>query len=286
VRLQRDQGKAALYAEKLKTQYGDAVGVGTLNWLEAPAQSAVEPTVKSRHAVERRRPLVMGTSVGHVNGAPGTLGAFVETAGADALLSASHVLAPSKAAEKDDAIHQPGREGGQMRGADRIGALSDYASFSINGANEFDAAIATLADGIEHDGNRIPDFAAGSARGKSLTGVEEIEDLERKVVAKVGRTTGYTRGVIGATAVNDVTVFIAGRNYRFDNLVEIQWESEQSPFSQPGDSGSVAFIEASRRAFGVVFAGGLLTRDGKRHGVSYVCDLQAVLAQFGATLLT
>jgi hypothetical protein len=74
-------------------------------------------------------------------------------------------------------------------------------------------------------------------------------------------------------------------NLRFDNLIEVTWEDLRRPFTQPGDSGSLVFDPKTMKAVGLHFAGGEIKRDGKRIGVSYACDIGAVLDSMDCGLI-
>jgi hypothetical protein len=72
-------------------------------------------------------------------------------------------------------------------------------------------------------------------------------------VAKVGRTTGATRGVVIAAELDNVSVGYDAGNAVFDNQIEIQ-TSGGGPFSQGGDSGSL-IVDSDMQAVGLLFAG-------------------------------
>ena len=87
-------------------------------------------------------------------------------------------------------------------------------------------------------------------------------------------------------SVTDTTVYLPGLgNIRFDNLLEVTWDSLRSPFTRDGDSGSLVFLIDTLEAVGLHFAGGILQVDGKKVGVSYACSLTNVLKLFDAELL-
>jgi hypothetical protein len=73
-------------------------------------------------------------------------------------------------------------------------------------------------------------------------------------VAKLGRTTGLTRGRVTAFELDNVVVGFDLGNLRFDNQVEIEGAAEDKPFSRGGDSGSL-IVDADRRAVALLFAG-------------------------------
>jgi len=282
IRIQRDTGIAARRANEFKEKYSDDVNIEVLGRIEIPSKTLIAQAVLGKGVNplrERRRPIHIGLSVGHLDGSPGTLGAIVETKGGDAVLSASHVIAPHGKAKLGHDVFQPGRGVRQLTEDDRIGELTNFARLSLSGTNEFDAAIAKLESDVEHDGNKIPNCINSPFNGKRILGLGEVDELEYLTpVGKVGLTTHYTSGTITAVGVNDITVFHPGvGNIKFDNLIEIKWESLEKPFSSDGDSGSLVFIEKNRRAIGLHIAGGIVTVGGKRRGLSYACDLKTIL---------
>jgi hypothetical protein len=104
-------------------------------------------------------------------------------------------------------------------------------------------------------------------------------------VEKVGRTTGHTQGtVLGKMAgpfpvtynVPNVGVQIS----YFDPVFVVQGQPN-SPFSQPGDSGSlvVTTIGTERHAVGIVFA-------GDQAGLSYLLPLEPILTKLDVTLVS
>ena len=292
IRIQRARGAAQSLANELRLTHRDKVHVAVIEKLEiAPISSIVRlpparPEAKAGSSAGRARPLEIGLSVGHNEGPPGSIGAFVELAeGGDAILSNAHVLA--NGAKIDDPIYQPGRETRNVTARDEIGYLANYIPLRRKGANTADAAVAMLKDGIQHQRNRIPPPCGAPCSGKYLQGVSTALDFNTgEILAKVGRATRYTEGNLSAASIDDITVLYHGMgNLRFDNVVEITWKDVETPFTQPGDSGSVIFAPSNMEAIGLHFAGGVLTRDGVKVGVSYACDLKTVLDSLDATLI-
>ena len=291
IRIQRKGGAAQSMTNELKKKHGDDINVEVLENLEIPPISSIRQLIQRKPLqMQSRRPLEIGTSVGHVDGGPGTLGALVEYKGKDAVLSNAHVLAPQGAAKKNP-IFQPGREGSQPPDADRIGELSNWIHFSKTGANTVDAAICLLdeiEDGAElHSSNLIPDWCGAACRGRKIRGVQSALDMRLgTVLAKVGRTTGYTEGILTAASMSDLTVKYHGiGNHRFDNAIEVTWDDLRQPFTRPGDSGSLVFDPRSMKAVGLHFAGGKIKRDGKKIGVSYACDIASVFSSLKCSLI-
>ena len=286
IRIQRKGGVAHEMADELKREHGDAVNVELLERLEIPPINSVLQRQPKPLRMQARRPLEIGTSVGHIDAGPGTLGAFVEYQGRDAVLSNAHVFAPpgSKILEE---IFQPGSEGIALSENDRIGQLTDRIYFRKKGSNTVDAAICVLDDDVEYIGNVVPDWCEAACRGSKIKDVGSVFDKKKgSVLAKVGRTTGYTEGILTAMSVDDLTVLYHGTgNLRFDNAIEVTWKDLRHPFAQPGDSGSLIFDPDTMKAVGLHFAGGVIKRQGKKVGVSYACDLDAVLGSLKSKII-
>ena len=202
----------------------------------------------------RRRPLLIGLSVGHYKVTAGTLGALVRTRGqADAcILSNHHVLANEDRAETGDPVLQPGALDGGRRMTNAIGKLSGFVKLSDTRANRVDAAIARLEPGIAFDPVTLRGL--GKLAGRAA---EPVMDGAR--VAKIGRTTGLTEGQI-----------------------EIEGTGER-PFSDGGDSGSL-IVNRAHEAVALLFAG---TDSGGRNnrGLTYDYPIDDVLGRLKVDLL-
>lgn len=96
------------------------------------------------------------------------------------------------------------------------------------------------------------------------------------LVTKAGRTTGVTTGTIRAIRVRGVQVNYGTRQNpiiaTFDNAITITGQSA-SPFSNPGNSGSVILDKRSGRPVALLFAGDSTT--------TTACDMTAVCTRFG-----
>jgi hypothetical protein len=226
---------------------------------------------------QRNRPLRIGGSVGHYRITAGTLGCFVRRRedGTVLILSNNHVLADENAGRIGDAILQPGRYDGGRQEEDRIGALAALVRLDPRGTNLVDCAVAGLDTGIDHDHRHLTGIGrlAGVAPGPVTTDT---------VVAKVGRTTGATRGRITAFELDNVVVSYGIGNLRFDDQIEIE-STEDGPFSDGGDSGSL-IVDGDRRGAALLFAG---SDQGGRNGrgLTFANPLPTVLEQLGLELL-
>ena len=220
---------------------------------------------------QRCRPLRIGCSVGHVKVTAGTLGAVVRPRGGGPLgiLSNNHVLANENRGKRGQAILQPGRYDGGVDAEDVVAALADFVKLKRTGANAVDAAVATLVPEIEADPTKL----TGLGR---LKGVGDVFLDEGTLVAKLGRTTGRTRGHVTAFELDNVTVEFEIGVLRFDNQIEIEGDGA-GPFSAGGDSGSL-IVGADRRAVALLFAGSDQGgADGQ--GLTYANPIHTVLDQ-------
>ncbi len=200
---------------------------------------------------QRLRPLQIGQSVGHHRITAGTLGAFVRPAGqpegALMMLSNNHVLANENRARRGDLILQPGPLDSGQQPADGVARLERFVRLKRQ-ANQVDAAVATLADGVQAR------LRALRGLGGPLRGVAPLDELDVGLeVMKVGRTTGVTRGRVTAFELDDVVVAFTVGNIAFDGQIEIEGAGD-SAFSDGGDSGSL-IVDTRRHAVGLLFAG-------------------------------
>ena len=198
--------------------------------------------------LRRNRPLRIGGSIGHIRVTAGTLGCFVRdrTAGATLILSNNHVLADENRAKPGDPIIQPGDLDGGKAPSDRVGTLERFVRLKRSGANLVDCAVCTLDDKLRFSTRRFTGLG-------NLTGVgPEVLD-ERQEVAKIGRTTGITRGRVSAFEIDNLIVAFDVGDLRFDNQIEIESAGDQ-PFSDDGDSGSL-IVTSDVQAIGLLFSG-------------------------------
>jgi hypothetical protein len=215
------------------------------------------------------RPLRIGGSVGQFQITAGTLGCFARRRGGGGLyiVSNNHVLADENRAKLGDAILQPGAIDGGRNPADTIGSLTKFERLDRIGANEVDCAIASLQDRIEANIRKLHGLG-------NLAGVGAAFLDAGTKVAKIGRTTGLTRGRITAFELDNVVVGYDTGNLRFDNQIEIEG-ADAGPFSQGGDSGSL-IVDEDLKGVALLFAGG--DQGGTNgQGLTYANPLQKVL---------
>jgi hypothetical protein len=214
------------------------------------------------HQVRQTRPIQLGTTGGNINDrsaafcCSGTLGALVQNATTQFILSNNHVLARTNQAAIGEDIIQPGLiDQNPVCNQDVMDAVADLSafkrvSFKKGTTNTIDAAIAEVrANAVDPNGSILDIGPVNSSIVAPALGME---------VKKSGRTTGLTRGTITAVNVTvDVTYStqcgIGSQKARFVNQIAIG----PGGFSAGGDSGSliVEDVATCPRAVGLLFAG-------------------------------
>lgn len=225
----------------------------------------------------RRRPLLIGISIGHYKITAGTLGCFVQVRSDDSprILSNNHVLANENHAKKRDAVIQPGHFDGGKKGKDTVAALDRFVRLLPNKTNLVDCALAKPRKSISFDSHKLTGLG-------NLAGMRHNPLDVGDAVAKVGRTTNVTRGRVTAIELDNVVVGYDIGNLRFDNQIEIEGAG-QGPFSQGGDSGSL-IVDSEFQAAALLFAGG--DQGGSNgQGLTYANPIEAVFDALGVDLL-
>jgi hypothetical protein len=227
----------------------------------------------------RKRPLLIGLSVGHYKITAGTLGAFVRLrkGGALRILSNNHVLADENRGQAGDAILQPGAYDGGRDPRDRIGTLDGFVKLKTAVVNLVDCALAALDPKVT--------YKAGTLTGVgTLSSAAAPPAAEIDLVEKIGRTTGHTRGRVTAFELDNLVVGYDQGNLRFDGQFEIEGASTE-PFSQGGDSGSLIFTSRGLEAAALLFAGG--DQGGSNgKGLTFANPIAAVFDQLKVDLAT
>ena len=170
---------------------------------------------------QRLRPLRIGCSIGHFRITAGTLGVVVRRRGGRplAILSNNHVLANENRGKQGDAILQPGRYDGGQKPEDTVAQLAEFVKLKRGGREHGGLRLATLVAGIEADASKL------TGLGK-LRGIGDVFLDEGTRVAKLGRTTGRTRGRVTAFELDNVKVEFEIGVLRFDNQIEIEGEDD------------------------------------------------------------
>jgi hypothetical protein len=135
--------------------------------------------------------------------------------------------------------------------------------------------VCSIKDGITWDHGALTDLGA-------LAGLGDAFLDEGTEVAKIGRTTGLTRGRVTAFELDNVRVQYGIGMLQFDDQIEIE-SAGDGPFSGGGDSGSL-IVDAGLRGVALLFAGSDVGGAGG-HGLTYANPLRRVLGDLKVDLL-
>ncbi len=231
---------------------------------------------------EPRITVSAGGSCGHFQITAGTLGGFVEDADNFYIMSNNHVLANSNFAFAGDPILQPGPADipgpGQFR---VIGLLDRWFQLSRVDRSGFDVALATFSDEVQF------------FRPFAYTGIGTIQNTpspNRFAVSRVtkrGRTTATTIGTVSAFELDGVAIDYSQPGdppavVTFDDQIEVIGDPPQTPFSQPGDSGSFIIDRDTLQPYALLYGGGEDNQGIDRTLAHFMPD---VLNAMGVTLV-
>jgi len=262
VRCQREELMDSKEVRQIRKKAKNEVDVRFIGWLRKRATPWNQKSI---------RPLQIGLSCGHFEITAGTLGCFVRLRGDAAklfLLSNNHVLADENKAGVGDAILQPGPIDGGKKLQDLVAKFTKTLKLKKAGINLIDAAIAEIETDLEADLRTLKGL--GKLAGLGPAFVDEGTE-----VAKLGRTTGLTRGRVTAFELDNVVVGYDLGNLRFDNQIEIEGAGGKA-FSAGGDSGSLIVVADTREAIALLFAGGDVGGSNGK-GLTYANSLSTVL---------
>jgi hypothetical protein len=245
---------------------------------DATASGTATVTIQPGNQSAESGAIDLGTSGGNANDAStnsathsttccgGTLGSLVTLAGAQYILSNTHVLARSDSAQAKEDIIEPGLidTGTCTRtGARTVAQLTSSYNLETSPAPRIDAAIAKVLAGTVNTGGNILYLGdTADANGVPMPGAPHagvgISAAVNMPVAKSGRSTGLTCSTVLAVAVNVSAVQYqrgcgtgATFNVNFTNQVDIAGGS----FSAEGDSGSLIVSQNTADPVALLFAG-------------------------------
>ena len=224
------------------------------------------------------RPLRIGPSIGHYKITAGTLGAFVtvQRKSGTFMLSNNHVLANVDDATPGDHILQPGPIDNLAPNQLIAGTFESAVALKNAAPNRVDCAIAKIDNEIDIEPSELWNIG-------SLTGTAAPFESGSELVFKVGRTSGLSWGRITAIELDPIEIDMGSAVHAFDGQIEIEGTGV-SPFSRPGDSGSLV-VDSQCRAIGLLFAGSTAGgRNGK--GLTYANPIDEVLDKLNARLVT
>jgi len=277
---------AGIYEAPESVPVNASAGQTTFVTISAVAQvnpgvsASATVTITSPNQLAQNLPIELGTSGGNINDvdatecAGGTLGALVVRAGTQYILSDNHVLARSDAASLGEAIIQPSLidtpSPCSSAGSNTVAHLTQFinleqpAGCTTNCSPPADAAIAQVVSGaVDTSGNIIElgDSANGSgvpSDGPPASTILPVSALvpNSTAVAKSGRSTGLTCGVIEATALDVQVQYqhgLGGSN--FTAIYHNQIAVNGGTFSAAGDSGSLIVSQAGAQPVALLYAG-------------------------------
>jgi hypothetical protein len=220
--------------------------------------------------------LMVGSPVAHYRSTAGTLGFFARRMrdGATGFVSCNHVIADQdRGVEGDDIVHASFT--GSENKVRRVVAFLDGEYPRLRQPNVYvDCAFARFSESVGYEPSSLG--AEGHLRAEVAT------PMEATVVEKIGRTTNRTVGRITAFDLDGIEI-----QYRFGYAIlngQIEIESAtDSPFSRPGDSGSLVFTP-DHRPLGLICAS---TRAGgaTNLGLTFASPISSVLSALGVELL-
>lgn len=263
----------------------------------APTSSSNQPLLAPLEQNRRGRidrPICIGVSGINITDvcASGTIGCRVkDSAGNLYALSNNHVFSESTGtilgvtignAQIGDIINQPSPGDIFLPACDRpatnfLGTLVDWEPFGyVAGAtttavvqaprNAIDAAIASVS--AQNMGFAAPTDTYGVPSTRHTTASIGLK------VQKMGRTTGWTTGVIAGINGTTVVGYSLGA-VRFERTILLRRETSGT-FGAPGDSGSLVVTEAGNRPVALLFAGSSLG--------TILCPISVVLDRFNVVV--
>ena len=264
----------ALEADEIFPKTIDDVPIDVIQavYTPHPQPSVLEP---EQEVVDRRRrfdTLQPGISIGHETVTSGTLGAIVydRQTSRRGILSNWHVLAGSNDARPGDPILQPGPKHGGRAPQDTVAHLE---RFLLD--KQGDAAFALLNANRQTEDTQLETDVR-------ITKVRKVE--VRDIVAKSGRTTGVTRGLVEGIGEYSLTYANVGARTiaGFKVVAEEDGNPQDLEISSGGDSGSLWFAIGDNLGVGLHFAGESDSTPGEEHALA--CHLDDVLTQLDVTL--
>lgn len=287
--LEKDSGRAYDEALALKEQEPERVSVEVIGF----AQS-VWPKDSSANGDACADGLAPGSSVGHIHGWAGSLGAFINfkyRGGRNTykgFTSAAHVLGINNEAEKGDPIVSPGRPDEEADIDCRIGKLGRCAYLTHYSEQNDPNAVLNKADiaAVELDDETISpeaNLVRDPKKPKELmpiTGVLDQDGLIGHLESPVymcGRTSGFAEGVLDGANLAAFPIRLPnGKKYLYGELNVVRPQTNKRTFSAAGDSGALVYTEDG-------MAAGFLVAGSPRRSFfhpAYLC-----LKQIGARLV-
>jgi hypothetical protein len=193
-------------------------------------------TIKPQGYDGRYRPALPGCSVSHIAGRPGTFGCVVHKDGQRFLLSCSHVVAMSGAANIGDLILQPNVSD---PGNNIIGRLAEFVPFDFSSfpGDQVDAGLVSPTN----DSLIQETFIDGTNAHESRSPLEGMQ------VQLIGFVSGHTLGQVVDTFFRFTMTYPTGSVAFSDQILCTKMSAE-------GDSGSL-LMDMENHAVGLLIGG-------------------------------
>jgi hypothetical protein len=217
------------------------------------------PTAQDDYKYQER-PALCGDSIGpnDSEGTTGTLGCLLVSNNTLYLMSNNHVLARYNQGSTGDDIRQPGlADAGTLANTYSVATLQAFVPLSLTNSQNSPVAPSTADVALAFTG---PSDASYKNHNYTIN-QDAMKYSIGMTVKKEGRTTGYTVGTVTGTN-GDVWVAygppVGGQGTppfaHFQNQLIIQ-SNDSSPFSNPGDSGSMIVDYASNCPVALLYSG-------------------------------
>jgi hypothetical protein len=222
-------------------------------------------------AESTQRPLRPGCSVGHFQGAAGTLGPIVRKIGANQrlIMSCSHVMARAGLAQPQDAIEQPADDDGAV-GPNAVAQLTnDFTRLNPQALNTMDVALAAVSPGIGVSnailGGTLPS-------GVSTLEAEDLDNLGGISLTRFGARTGVQPGILeGMHAAVSLEIPALGQAVVFSRVGLYRTHSLE------GDSGAPIVRLSTGELFGIHI--------GRVADFGVFCPIRPLFDHFGLELV-
>jgi hypothetical protein len=220
----------------------------------------------SINQAEQFAPIKLGTSGGNsldrtqsanfITCCSGTLGALVERAGTQYVLSNNHVLARTGQAQPGEGIAQPGLVDFGCGAATQVAQFSQAAPLKTSNV---DAALAQVQPGgVDPNGVILQfDAAGGSPPAPAPPASTTLAPVVGMPVGKSGRSTGLSCSTVQSVHVSATVEYQqgCGAGPTFNVTFTDQFVVGGGSFSAAGDSGSLIVNSTTAEAVGLLFAG-------------------------------
>jgi hypothetical protein len=230
-------------------------------------------------AIRRHQGAQSGTSIGDQFGRCGTLGCIVTDGKSKYLLGSWHVMDFQNAGDGSQ-VYMPAP--GSSADFELVGQITASPQITLGSSTPyaFDAAIASIADGVDLDPT-LPGLGGIAGTPADLSGSQD--DLPAVTIA--GCATQGQSGLIEAVA-EDVQVMYFNDSTAVGFMTnQIGIVGSNGAFSADTDSGSLVVTQEGRNPVGILVGGGTTTSEiDVPH--SFASPIGVVLSHFGVSIVT